>query len=199
MSDKVIDIDELKFDEQNFNKHNEHGMELLGKSIQENGFGRSILLDKDNNIIGGNGVTEKSKQLGTKKVRIIETDGTELIAVKRTDLTLDSKKGRKMAMADNSVAHVNLEWDEQALQQAKDDWGIVPEDWGVELPEMGMPDELAGLDLEPDELTKILGDDKVEMKRVIICFYPDQEALVKGMLGLESIDKVVYNASELIK
>lgn len=128
---KVIDINELKFDENNFNKHNEQGMELLEKSLRENGFGRSILLDKDNNIVGGNGVTEQAKKLGTTKVRVIETDGTEIIAVKRTDLTLDSERGRKMAFADNSVAHVNLQWNEEELQKAQDKWGLVLEEWGV--------------------------------------------------------------------
>ena len=39
---KVIDIKKLKFDENNFNKHNDEGMELLGKSISQNGYGRSI-------------------------------------------------------------------------------------------------------------------------------------------------------------
>ena len=94
---KLIDIKELKFDEHNFNRHNDEGMSLLEKSIKENGLGRSILLDKDNNIVGGNGVTEKAIELGKTKVRIIETDGTELIAVKRTDLTLDSEQGRKIS------------------------------------------------------------------------------------------------------
>lgn len=130
---KVIDIKELKFDEHNFNRHNDEGMSLLEKSIKENGLGRSILLDKDNNIVGGNGVTEKAIELGKTKVRIIETDGSELIAVKRTDLTLDSEQGRKMALADNSVAHTNLEWNEEELQKAQDEWGLVPEEWGVEM------------------------------------------------------------------
>lgn len=138
---KVIDIKELKFDNHNFNKHNDEGMSLLEKSIKENGLGRSILLDKDNNIVGGNGVTEKAIELGKTKVRIIETDGSELIAVKRTDLTLDSEQGRKMALADNSVAHANLEWNEEELQKAQDDWGLVPEEWGVEMPDFGLPDE----------------------------------------------------------
>ena len=138
---KVIDIKELKFDEHNFNRHNDEGMSLLEKSIKENGLGRSILLDKDNNIVGGNGVTEKAIELGKTKVRIIETDGTELIAVKRTDLTLDSEQGRKMALADNSVAHANLEWNEEELQKAQDEWGLVPEEWGVEMPDFGLPDE----------------------------------------------------------
>lgn len=132
---KVIDIKELKFDEHNFNRHNDEGMSLLEKSIKENGLGRSILLDKDNNIVGGNGVTEKAIELGKTKVRIIETDGSELIAVKRTDLTLDSEQGRKMALADNSVAHANLEWNEEELQKAQDEWGLVPEEWGVEMPD----------------------------------------------------------------
>lgn len=147
---KVIDIKELKFDEHNFNRHNDEGMSLLEKSIKENGLGRSILLDKDNNIVGGNGVTEKAIELGKTKVRIIETDGSELIAVKRTDLTLDSEQGRKMALADNSVAHANLEWNEEELQKAQDEWGLVPEEWGVEL-----PDELTGGDLNiKDEQAK---------------------------------------------
>lgn len=135
---KLIDIKELKFDEHNFNRHNDEGMSLLEKSIKENGLGRSILLDKDNNIVGGNGVTEKAIELGKTKVRIIETDGTELIAVKRTDLTLDSEQGRKMALADNSVAHVNLEWNEEELQKAQDEWGLVPEEWGVEMPDFNV-------------------------------------------------------------
>lgn len=138
---KLIDIKELKFDEHNFNKHNDEGMSLLEKSIKENGLGRSILLDKDNNIVGGNGVTEKAIELGKTKVRIIETDGTELIAVKRTDLTLDSEQGRKMALADNSVAHANLEWNEEELQKAQDEWGLVPEEWGVELPDLQLLEE----------------------------------------------------------
>lgn len=39
---KLIDIKELKFDEHNFNRHNDEGMSLLEKSIKENGLGRSI-------------------------------------------------------------------------------------------------------------------------------------------------------------
>ena len=38
---KVIDIKELKFDEHNFNRHNDEGMALLSKSISQNGYGRS--------------------------------------------------------------------------------------------------------------------------------------------------------------
>lgn len=162
---RLIDIKELRFDEHNFNRHNDEGMQLLEKSIKENGFGRSVLLDKDNNIVGGNGVTEQAIKAGAKKVRIIETDGTELIAVKRMDLALDSKKGREMALADNGVASVNLQWNEEELKKAREQWGIVPEDWGVELPDNDMVDENE-LDKEPDAkpfAAKITFDNEFEL------------------------------------
>lgn len=108
-------IKDLKFDDKNFNKHTEFGMSLLEKSLRENGAGRSILLDKDNNIIAGNGVVETAGNIGLEKVRIVETNGDEIVAVKRTDISLDSEQGRQMALADNATASADLEWDEQNL------------------------------------------------------------------------------------
>ena len=197
---KVIDINELKFDENNFNKHNEQGMELLEKSLRENGFGRSILLDKDNNIVGGNGVTEQAKKLGTTKVRVIETDGTEIIAVKRTDLELDSKKGREMALADNGVASKNLTWNNDALEVAKSQWGVTPENWGVDLPNMGLPAELEGKDLSPSKLADLdIYDTEEEMLRIIIVYKDDEQSELLKMLGLNSINKITYTFKELSK
>ena len=114
-------IKDLKFDDKNFNKHTEYGMHLLEKSLRENGAGRSILLDKDNNIIAGNGVVEVAGQIGLENVKVVETTGDEIIAVKRTDISLDSKKGREMALADNATASADLEWDEDTIKQELDD------------------------------------------------------------------------------
>ena len=114
-------LGDLKFDGKNFNKHTEFGMSLIERSLRENGAGRSILIDKDNNIIAGNGIVEAAGQVGLENVRVIETDGTEIIAVKRTDLELDSEAGRKMALADNASAAADLEWDENTLKGEFDD------------------------------------------------------------------------------
>lgn len=114
-------IDELKFDDKNFNKHTEYGMSLLEKSLRENGAGRSILLDKDNNIIAGNGIIEAAGSVGLENVKIVESDGTEIIAVKRTDVRLNSKQGRKMALADNATAKADIEWDAENLKSEFDD------------------------------------------------------------------------------
>ena len=128
-------IDQLKFDDKNFNKHTEYGMSLLEKSLRENGAGRSILVDKDDNIIAGNGIVEAAINAGISKTRIVEVTGDELVVVKRTDLELDSKQGREMALADNATAAADLSWDEECIAAETEKWEIVPEDWGVEFPE----------------------------------------------------------------
>lgn len=126
-------IEELKFDDKNFNKHTEYGMSLLEKSLRENGAGRSILIDKDNNIIAGNGIIEAASSVGLENIKIVETNGNEIVAVKRTDIALDSEEGRRMALADNATALADIEWDEDAVKIETEKWGIDISDWGVSL------------------------------------------------------------------
>lgn len=136
MAEKHANIEELVYDDHNFNQHTAEGMELLAKSIRENKFGRSILIDKDNRIIAGNGIVEAATKTGTKKIRVIETDGDELIAVKRKDLSLDSQEGRRLALADNATSAANLKWNEKELKNAEEQWGVSLDDWGVPIPEI---------------------------------------------------------------
>ncbi len=124
-------IKDLKFDDKNFNRHTSFGMSLLEKSLRENGAGRSILLDKDNNIIAGNGIVEAAGQIGLEKVKIVEAKGDEIIAVKRTDVSLNSHKGREMALADNATAAVDLDWDKDAIADEFDE--NEAKGWGVDL------------------------------------------------------------------
>lgn len=131
MSD-TMNIEDLKRDRLNFNKGTYEGEVLVRKSLERLKAGRSILIDKDNNIIAGNKTAEAASQLGLK-VKVIETDGTELIAVKRTDLDIDSREGREMALADNVTAQVNLSWDEENLDAAAMEYSIDPAMWGVDL------------------------------------------------------------------
>ena len=112
----MSNIEELKFDKKNFNKHTENGMRLLEKSLRDFGAGRSILVDKDNNIIAGNGIVEAAQNAGITKTRVIETTGDELVVVKRNDVELDSDQGREMALADNATAAADLSWDDDLLK-----------------------------------------------------------------------------------
>lgn len=126
----MSDIKDLKFDDKNFNKHTEFGMGLLEKSLNKFGAGRSILVDKDNNIIAGNGIVEAAANAGLTKTKVVETTGDELVVVKRTDVALDSEQGREMALADNATAQADLEWDEENLRSEFDDDTL--HEWAVD-------------------------------------------------------------------
>lgn len=130
---KDAKLKDLVFDNKNFNKHTEFGMSLIEKSLRNNGAGRSILIDKNNRIIAGNGVTEVAGQIGLDDVQIVETDGTKIIAVKRTDIDLDTKQGREMALADNATGAADLQWDADAIADVESEFDIDASDWGVVL------------------------------------------------------------------
>ncbi len=135
--DKNLKISDLKFDDKNANKHTQKGMKLLEKSMQKLGAGRSILIDKDNNIIAGNGVVETAGQIGIEKIKVVETDGNEIIAVKRTDLKLNSKKGRELAIADNQTAKEGIDFDFEMLDNLATDFDIDLKEWDLGINEFG--------------------------------------------------------------
>ena len=119
--EEIIDIQELAQDRHNFNRGSEEGQQLMERSFKELGAGRSILLDKNGNIIAGNKSQKAAIAAGIKRVRVVETTGDELVAVKRTDVDIDSAEGRKMAYLDNLTTQVNLTWDETELQAVQAD------------------------------------------------------------------------------
>lgn len=138
---KKSTIEELRYDSHNFNRHTEFGMQTLEKSLREFGFGRSIVVDKHNNIIGGNGMVETAGNIGMVNTKVIESDGKELIVVKRIDIDINTKQGREMALADNATASADLSWDADELQKAEDEFDINYKDWGVEINELAPDDE----------------------------------------------------------
>ncbi len=131
MEEKIIDIEELAQDQHNFNKGNEQGQQLMERSFKELGAGRSILLDRNGNIIAGNKSQKAAIAAGIKRVRVVETTGDELVAVKRTDVDIDSKEGRELALADNATTKVNLVFDHVELEKEMFECGLDPNEWGV--------------------------------------------------------------------
>ena len=59
--------------------------------------------DGDDYLIAGNGVYEQAQKLGIP-TRIIESDGKELIVIKRKDLKYDDEKRKVLALADNKTS-----------------------------------------------------------------------------------------------
>lgn len=125
-------VHDLIQDDRNLNKGTERGQQLIEKSLRQFGAGRSILVDKNNRIIAGNKTHANAEAAGIDDAVIVETDGTKLVVVKRTDIDLDTKRGREMALADNASVKVDLDWDTDALNSVAEDFEINTEEWGVD-------------------------------------------------------------------
>lgn len=119
---------EIKFDKRNYRNHNDRNKNLIKKSLEECGAGRSIVIDNENEIIAGNGIYEQAQKLGIK-TKIVETDGSELVVVKRTDLATDDDKRKQLAVMDNSTS-----------DSSNFDIELLKEDFDIEkLQELGVP------------------------------------------------------------
>lgn len=133
---------EIKFDGRNYRKHSDRNKALIKKSLEELGAGRSVVIDADDTLVAGNGVYEQAQKL-KMPVRVVETDGSELVVVKRTDIHTQDEKRRKLALADNAASDLS-EWDVPLIET---DWAKdVLADWGVELPEVEMDDNKMSAD-----------------------------------------------------
>lgn len=131
-------------DNHNANKGTVRGLALLEDSLKENGAGRSILVDKQNRVIAGNKTLQSAVDIGLNEAIVVPTDGKQLVVVQRTDIDLDTPKGRNLAIADNRVAELDLEWDADVLNKLMDD--------GADLAHFFNDGELAHLLNQGDEL-----------------------------------------------
>lgn len=167
---KKAKLKDLIQDDRNLNKGTERGQELIEKSLREFGAGRSLLLDKNNRIIAGNKTHKNAEALGMDDVIIVETDGTKLVAVKRTDVDLDTKKGREMALADNATVKVDLEWDTEELNSIAEDFDIDVNRWGLTEDEKKATEILSEFKVndvyyEPQEIPNIKLDDCISTEK----------------------------------
>ena len=113
-------------DENNYRKHSDTNKARIRKSIDEAGLGRSVVIDADGVLVAGNGV--QSVIDGDTPVRLVETDGTELVVVKRTDLHTGDPRRKTLALADNATAD-DVEWDFDAIaedwtEESAGEWGV---------------------------------------------------------------------------
>ena len=117
-------LTDFRPDPKNLNKGTERGNYALERSLRDYGFARPVVADKDGTILAGNHAFEKAGEIGLKKIRVIETDGDEIIVHKRTDLDANTAKARMVALADNRTTEINLAWDagefRDLLQETQD-------------------------------------------------------------------------------
>jgi 16S rRNA G966 N2-methylase RsmD len=135
----VTSVKDLKSDHKNARRRTDRSASLIAESLKRFGAARSIVIDEDGRILAGNGTVEGAKKAGIDKLRIIEAEGDELIAVRRAGLTEDQKVG--LALADNRSSDLS-EWDNEMLRQLSEEHDLTP--WFED-------DELLAEVLEPEE------------------------------------------------
>ena len=139
-------------DGRNANLGTKRGQEMIARSVERNGAGRSLLIDKDGNAIAGNKSRQQMIDQGITEVIVVETDGTQAVAVKRTDLELDGEDGRarELAYFDNRTSEIDLNWDTERLMEDMDN---------LDIGELWSENELASLMgdvmLPPEATTKV--------------------------------------------
>lgn len=135
---QIKNLSDLKPDTRNANKGTQRGGGLLESSLQNYGAGRSVLVDRNGNLIAGNKTTEAAVSVGLDDdVILVPSDGKKLVVVQRTDLDINDKAARELAINDNRISEINLDWDVEQLAGLADD--------GVEFGDLWSGDELAKL------------------------------------------------------
>ena len=114
----MTSINDLQNDPKNARKRTDRSAKLIKQSLEQYGAARSIVIDENNRILAGNGTIAGAKAAGIKNLKIIEADGDEIIAVKRSNLTEDQKVG--LAIADNRTGDLS-EWDIDMLEQLSEE------------------------------------------------------------------------------
>jgi DNA modification methylase len=125
-------------DSRNARRHSDRNLALIEQSLREVGAARSIVLDETGTFLAGNATVAAAERAGIARIRVVEADGTELVAVRRSGLTEEQK--RRLALWDNRAAEL-AEWDTEVL-------AVLAEDT-----------DLSGL-WEPDELADLLGTEQ---------------------------------------
>lgn len=216
-----LEVKNFKIDQihpyENNPRFNKDAVSKVAASIKKFGFKNPILVDKNMVIIAGHTRLEAAKKLKLDEVPCIVA--ADLNEKQAKALRLADNKVAEFSTWD----YLKLDEELKGLGDAFDfaDFGFgdaladdsfgagnsaggsfvetddIP-DSGEEFHEEGsLPWELQGVDIDPDDLPKIQGDDQTAMQRVIICYKREDEGKLAALLGLKTIDKVVYPLDEI--
>lgn len=100
-------IGQIKPAVKNARKHNSRNVGMIERSLESEGFGRSILLAADGSLIAGSGTVDAANNVGLENVQVVDSDGTRIIAVRRTDVEPGSERAHKLAIADNRTSDLS--------------------------------------------------------------------------------------------
>jgi len=130
---KKIKLSSITPDDKNNNKHTAYGMDLLEKSVNKVGIIESITVSNDDKIISGNARHEVIGKNFEKEALVIETDGTQPIIIKRTDIESNTKQFYEASILANTTAKKNIDFDIEVIESLGVEYDIDVVDLGVDI------------------------------------------------------------------
>ena len=174
---KKTTLSSLIPDNKNNNKHTAYGMDLLEKSVNKVGIIESITVSNDDKIISGNARHEVIGKNFDKEAIVIETDGTQPIIIKRTDIESDTKQFYEASILANTTAKKNIDFDMEVIENLGVEYDIDIEEIGVEVVQNDYNDT------DYSDKNKEINTDDYDDKMLIKLQYVEEEYhLVKDAL-----------------
>ena len=192
---KKIKLSSITPDDKNNNKHTAYGMDLLEKSVNKVGIIESITVSNDDKIISGNARHEIFGKNFTKEALVIETDGTQPIIIKRTDIESDTKQFYEASILANTTAKKNIDFDMEVIDTLVEEFDIDVVDLGVDIVDYAKDVDYSIL--EDEDVESQLKDMQNGVKKAIqiefeaehydeayalVKFWREKEAYVGGMV-----------------
>lgn len=169
---RLSDLIQLK---KNPNLGSERGNALLRTSFEKGGVGRSILFANNGEILAGNHAAEVYGQLfDEQEVLVVETDGKQLVAVKRTDIPdSDDERAKALIIGDNRTSDFH-EYDANVIADLlESDQDILKSffyDWELDKLIHEIPDELTNPEDEWRDMPEFEQESKKDYHTIKVCF-----------------------------
>lgn len=191
-------IKDLTPDPKNARRHSSRGIATIVDGLHQVGAARSIVIDEDGVILAGNGAVEAAAQAGITRVRVVQADGNEIIAVQRKGLT--KKQKQLLALYDNRTSELS-EWNKDVIQQLANEGLDLHGLWGKgELTLLG--DAPLALDKDDDAKVPPPPTPEVSAKEGLeshtLWYTQDENALFLRLLKRVAADTEIEDVSKAI-
>ena len=191
MNIREVKVSDIKAYSKNAKKHNEEQITAIAKSIEKFGFRQPLVIDKNNEIVVGHGRYLAAVQLGMETVPCEYADN------------LTDEQVKALRIADNKLSEKGT-WDNDILAgELKDIVGQIDmTDFGFGEFELSfLVDDMAPVEYDDEAISKYEIDDNQLLRRgrIIITYDKSKEQTLCDLLGIETINKVTYDISELVK
>lgn len=113
-------LTDIRPQEANANRHTERGMKALEQSIQADGWIGAITVAADGETFDGSARLEvgTATGFGDTEPIVVRSDGSRPVIVVRSDIpSADDPRAKRLGVAANRVAELNLEWEPGVLAE----------------------------------------------------------------------------------